>query len=96
MGVPMLQAMFEGNTKLGMYTLPLLIWHPLQLLIGTIAAPHLAAWVDKQVAATDEAKEKKKGRHTKKARDQREPTGQARREEQGGASCARRKNFLDG
>ena len=60
-GVPMLQAMFEGNPKLGMYTLPLLVWHPLQLLIGTIAAPHLAAWVDKQVAATDEAKEKKKG-----------------------------------
>ena len=45
----MLQAMFEGNPKLGMYTLPLLVWHPLQLLIGTALAPRLATWVDKEV-----------------------------------------------
>ena len=61
-GVPMLQAMFEGNPKLGMYTLPLLIWHPLQLLIGTIAAPHLAAWVDKRVAENEAKKKGESGR----------------------------------
>ena len=60
-GVPMLQAMFEGNPKLGMYTLPLLVWHPLQLLIGTIAAPYLAAWVDKRVAENEAKKKGKSG-----------------------------------
>ena len=45
MGIPLLQAMFDGDENLGMYCLPLLIWHPAQLLIGSWAAPHIRAWL---------------------------------------------------
>ena len=46
MGIPLLQAMFSGDSKLGMYSLPLLIWHPAQLVMGSYLAPHLKAWVE--------------------------------------------------
>lgn len=45
MGIPLLEAMFSGNSNLGMYTLPLLIWHPAQLVMGSYLAPRLKAWV---------------------------------------------------
>ena len=46
MGIPLINAIYEGNPALGMYTLPLLIWHPMQLVIGTFLSPRLEAWVD--------------------------------------------------
>lgn len=46
MGVPLLTAMFEGDRRLGIYTLPLLIWHPAQLVIGSALAPRLKEWVE--------------------------------------------------
>lgn len=46
MGIPMLEAMFSGSSKIGMYTLPLLIWHPAQLVLGSYLAPRLKAWAD--------------------------------------------------
>jgi solute carrier family 10 (sodium/bile acid cotransporter), member 7 len=44
-GVPLINAIYEGNASLGLYTLPLLIWHPMQLVIGTLLAPRLVAFV---------------------------------------------------
>jgi sodium/bile acid cotransporter 7 len=44
MGLPLIKAIYEDDPRLGMYALPLLIWHPLQLLIGSALAPKLAAW----------------------------------------------------
>jgi len=35
MGVPLIGAMYENNPNVGLYTLPLLIWHPMQLVLGT-------------------------------------------------------------
>jgi hypothetical protein len=32
----------------GLYTLPLLIWHPMQLVIGTFLAPKLAKFVERE------------------------------------------------
>jgi sodium/bile acid cotransporter 7 len=29
----------------GLYTLPLLIWHPMQLVVGSFLAPKLLVWV---------------------------------------------------
>lgn len=49
MGVPMINAIYEGNPLVGLYTLPLLIWHPLQLLFGTYLAPRLKAWVEREL-----------------------------------------------
>lgn len=41
MGLPLIKAIYEEDPKLGMYALPLLIWHPLQLVIGSALAPRL-------------------------------------------------------
>lgn len=46
LGIPLISAIYEDNPKLGMYTLPLLIWYPAQLIIGTILAPRLKKFVN--------------------------------------------------
>jgi len=46
MGIPLIQAIYDGNPAIGLYTLPLLIWHPMQLLVGTFLAPRLLVWVE--------------------------------------------------
>jgi sodium/bile acid cotransporter 7 len=43
--------MYEDNPNVGLYTLPLLIWHPMQLVIGSFLAPRLAAFVERKEAA---------------------------------------------
>jgi sodium/bile acid cotransporter 7 len=48
MGVPLINAIYENNDAVGLYTLPLLIWHPMQLVIGTFLAPKLAAFVKRE------------------------------------------------
>lgn len=48
MGVPLINAIYESNPNVGLYTLPLLIWHPMQLVIGSALAPKLSAWVEKE------------------------------------------------
>ena len=47
-GVPLINAIFDGNPQVGFYTLPLLIWHPMQLVIGSFLAPQLAAFVERE------------------------------------------------
>jgi solute carrier family 10 (sodium/bile acid cotransporter), member 7 len=44
-GVPLIQAMYSGQPQAGLYTLPVLIWHPLQLIVGSILAPYLRNYV---------------------------------------------------
>ena len=44
----MINALYEGSSNVGMYTLPLLMWHPTQLLVGSILAPHLKAYIHRQ------------------------------------------------
>lgn len=46
-GIPMIGALYEHDPHAGLYTLPLLIWHPLQLIIGSALAPHLAVGVQR-------------------------------------------------
>lgn len=46
MGIPLINAIYEGNPKIGLYTLPLLIWHPMQLVFGTFLSPRLLKWVE--------------------------------------------------
>lgn len=46
-GIPMISALYQHDPRAGIFTLPLLIWHPLQLLIGAALAPHLAARVER-------------------------------------------------
>ena len=46
MGVPLINAIYEGNPSVGLYTLPLLVWHPTQLVIGSYLAPKLRQWAE--------------------------------------------------
>eukprot|EP00985_Skeletonema_marinoi_P002857 scaffold1172_cov143-Skeletonema_marinoi.AAC.2 len=48
MGVPLINAIYESNPMVGLYTLPLLIWHPMQLVIGSFVAPYVAAYVKRR------------------------------------------------
>lgn len=55
MGIPLINAIYEGNDNIGFYTLPLLIWHPMQLVIGTFLAPRLTNFVKKKEEAIESA-----------------------------------------
>ena len=44
----MINAIYESNPNVGLYTLPLLIWHPMQLVIGSALAPRIADWVERE------------------------------------------------
>lgn len=48
MGVPLINSIYESNPLVGLYTLPLLIWHPMQLVIGSFLVPKLAKWVEQE------------------------------------------------
>lgn len=45
MGIPLINAIYEDNPLVGFYTLPLLVWHPMQLVIGSFLAPRLCRFV---------------------------------------------------
>lgn len=53
MGIPLINAIYEDNPSVGFYTLPLLVWHPLQLIIGSFLAPHLRNFVKTNEEQTD-------------------------------------------
>jgi len=44
MGIPLLNTMFEGNPDLGLYVVPLLIYHPMQQFVGVFIADRLGPW----------------------------------------------------
>jgi len=48
MGIPLINSIYEDDPLVGLYTLPLLIWHPMQLVLGTYLAPKLDAWVKQE------------------------------------------------
>jgi sodium/bile acid cotransporter 7 len=48
MGLPLISAIYDGNPNIGLYSLPLLCWHPLQLLLGSLLVPRLAAFVKRE------------------------------------------------
>jgi len=50
MGVPLITAMYQDSPVLGLYTLPILIWHPMQLFLGSFVAPRLCVYVAREEA----------------------------------------------
>ncbi len=46
LGIPLISAIYEDHPKLGIFTLPLLIWYPAQLVIGTSLSSRLSRFVD--------------------------------------------------
>lgn len=47
-GVPLITALYGNSPSLPLYLLPLIIWHPMNLVVGTILTPRLAAFVARE------------------------------------------------
>ena len=45
LGIPMLKIMYSGDPALSFITIPLLMYHPCQILLGGILAPKLKSWM---------------------------------------------------
>uniref|UniRef100_A0A8C9ZJS7 Solute carrier family 10 member 7 n=1 Tax=Sander lucioperca TaxID=283035 RepID=A0A8C9ZJS7_SANLU len=45
LGIPMLKIVFEGYEHLSMISVPLLIYHPAQILLGSILVPTIRSWM---------------------------------------------------
>ena len=56
MGLPLIKAIYEENPKLGLYCLPLLIWHPMQLVMGTTLTAKFEVWVESQQELVEDKK----------------------------------------
>jgi sodium/bile acid cotransporter 7 len=48
LGVPLISSVYEGDPNIGLYTLPILIWHPMQLVFGSMLVPRLKAFVESE------------------------------------------------
>jgi len=57
MGIPLINAIFEDHPYVGLYTLPLLVWHPSQLMIGTFLSPRLSSYVKNHTNEEEEEEE---------------------------------------
>ncbi|KAL3758349.1 hypothetical protein ACHAWU_005019 [Discostella pseudostelligera] len=47
-GVPLISSIYADSPLLGLYVLPLLIWYPTQLVLGTALAPYLAKYIERR------------------------------------------------
>lgn len=45
LGIPMLKIMFEGYEHLSLISVPLLIYHPAQILLGSVLLPSIKTWM---------------------------------------------------
>ncbi|KTF85905.1 hypothetical protein cypCar_00022457, partial [Cyprinus carpio] len=45
LGIPMLKIVFEGYEHLSLISVPLLIYHPAQILLGSILLPSIKTWM---------------------------------------------------
>ncbi|XP_038953514.1 sodium/bile acid cotransporter 7 isoform X3 [Rattus norvegicus] len=45
LGIPMLKIVFAGHEHLSLISLPLLIYHPAQILLGSVLVPTIKSWM---------------------------------------------------
>ncbi|XP_052449178.1 sodium/bile acid cotransporter 7-like [Carassius gibelio] len=45
LGIPMLKIVFEGYEHLSLISVPLLIYHPAQILLGSVLLPSIKTWM---------------------------------------------------
>ena len=48
LGIPILKIVFTESPHLSAYSLPLLIYHPTQILLGSFLVPFLQTWVKEE------------------------------------------------
>lgn len=44
----MIHAIYGNDPNVGVYTLPILIWYPMQLVVGSILAPRLEKFAERE------------------------------------------------
>ena len=54
LGIPLITSIYEGNASVGLFTIPLLIYHPSQIIFGSYMAPRFQAWMNAEKAAMGE------------------------------------------
>lgn len=54
-GVPLIAVIYKGDPNITLYTLPILIWHPMQLVVGTLIMPRLISFVQNETVRLDKA-----------------------------------------
>ena len=42
--MPLLKLMYSGRPELSLVSIPLLVYHPTQILLGSLLTPHLRQW----------------------------------------------------
>ncbi|KAI5940856.1 sodium/bile acid cotransporter 7 isoform X1 [Manis javanica] len=45
LGIPMLKIVFAGHERLSLISVPLLIYHPVQILLGSVLVPTIKSWM---------------------------------------------------
>jgi solute carrier family 10 (sodium/bile acid cotransporter), member 7 len=58
LGIPLISSIYEGNPNEALYTLPILIWHPMQLVVGSLIVSRLAKFVESEREVLRQEKEK--------------------------------------
>ncbi len=49
LGIPLIQSLYQNNPRVGVYTLPILIWHPMLLVVGSCLTPFVRNYVDSEL-----------------------------------------------
>ncbi|ELU03816.1 hypothetical protein CAPTEDRAFT_155695 [Capitella teleta] len=52
LGIPILKVMFEGHPAVSVVSIPLLIYHPTQILLGGILVPSVRTWMKSRLLRT--------------------------------------------
>jgi sodium/bile acid cotransporter 7 len=55
LGIPLIQSLYENNPRVGVYTLPILIWHPMLLVVGSCLTPFVRSYVDSELERIEKA-----------------------------------------
>ncbi|XP_062372842.1 sodium/bile acid cotransporter 7 [Sardina pilchardus] len=51
LGIPMLKIVFAGDENLSLVSVPLLVYHPAQILLGSVLVPTIRAWMNSRQKA---------------------------------------------
>lgn len=50
LGIPLMNILFQGHPQLPLFSIPLLVFHPLQIVVGSLLVPPLRKWLDATAA----------------------------------------------
>ena len=57
LGIPLINSMYGNSENEALYTLPILIWHPMQLVIGSLLVPRLTKFIESENKRLGKGKE---------------------------------------